>query len=258
MSMRIWVWLLTAVITLMLSTAVFLPVSWVSVLIERQSGGRLTLGDAQGSFWQGSAFVGGATSANSPVTPLFDGRFSWKISPLILLGQLELQISNERALSKTVRISGNFSDWQVSAASLKLPTERLEGLGAPLNTIGLGGQLSVFWDNLQFSRQEKKVSVTGGMTLDMQDMTSRLSPIKPLGSYRMQFDWHGDAADMNLRTVRGPMLLSGKGSLQQGRLQFSGKAEAEAGQEEKLANLLNLLGQRRKDGDKDVIALEFK
>jgi general secretion pathway protein N len=41
-------------------------------------------------------------------------------------------------------------------------------------------------------------------------------------------------------------------------LQFSGKAEAEAGQEEKLANLLNLLGQRRHEGDREVIALEFK
>ena len=43
-----------------------------------------------------------------------------------------------------------------------------------------------------------------------------------------------------------------------GRMRFSGKAEAEAGQEEKLANLLNLLGQRRSEGGKDIIALEFK
>jgi len=54
------------------------------------------------------------------------------------------------------------------------------------------------------------------------------------------------------------MLLSGTGTLTEGKLRFSGKAEAEAGQEDRLANLLNLLGQRRKEGDKDVIALEFK
>jgi general secretion pathway protein N len=41
-------------------------------------------------------------------------------------------------------------------------------------------------------------------------------------------------------------------------LQFSGTAEAEAGQEQRLANFLNLLGQRRRVGDKDVIALELK
>jgi general secretion pathway protein N len=54
------------------------------------------------------------------------------------------------------------------------------------------------------------------------------------------------------------MLLSGAGRLVNGRLQFSGKAEAEAGQEERLAVLLNLLGQRRKEGNKNIIALEFK
>jgi general secretion pathway protein N len=54
------------------------------------------------------------------------------------------------------------------------------------------------------------------------------------------------------------MLLNGSGMLMNGRLQFSGKAEAEAGQEERLANLLNLLGQRRREGGKDVIALEIR
>ena len=54
------------------------------------------------------------------------------------------------------------------------------------------------------------------------------------------------------------MLLNGSGMFSNGRLQFSGTAQAEAGQEEKLANLLNLLGQRRKQEDREVIALEFK
>jgi general secretion pathway protein N len=61
-----------------------------------------------------------------------------------------------------------------------------------------------------------------------------------------------------LKTVKGPMLLSGMGTLNNGRLQFSGRAQAEEGQEDRLANLLNLLGQRRREGNKDVIALEFK
>jgi general secretion pathway protein N len=96
------------------------------------------------------------------------------------------------------------------------------------------------------------------MTLQMNDIASRLSPIKPLGAYEMIMDWKGRQAQMALKTVKGPMLLSGTGALANGRFQFSGKAEAEEGQEERLANLLNLLGQRRKEGNKDVIALEFK
>ena len=74
----------------------------------------------------------------------------------------------------------------------------------------------------------------------------------------MSFDLRGTNADVNLITESGPMMLSGKGALNDGHFQFSGKAWAQDGHETKLANLLNLLGQRRKDGDKDVIALEFK
>jgi general secretion pathway protein N len=63
---------------------------------------------------------------------------------------------------------------------------------------------------------------------------------------------------MNLMTVKGPMMLQGQGSLVSGKFQFSGRAFAQTGQEEKLANLLNLLGQRRSEGDLQFIALEFR
>nr|WP_315487425.1 type II secretion system protein N [uncultured Undibacterium sp.] len=53
-------------------------------------------------------------------------------------------------------------------------------------------------------------------------------------------------------------MLEGSGKLNQGRFQFSGKAYAAPGQEEKMANLLNLLGRRRQEGDKQFIALEYK
>ena len=71
-------------------------------------------------------------------------------------------------------------------------------------------------------------------------------------------DWHGTQASAALRTVKGPLLLSGTGTLTNGRLQFSGKAETEMDQQEKLANFVSLLGQRRRESDKDVIALEFR
>jgi general secretion pathway protein N len=96
------------------------------------------------------------------------------------------------------------------------------------------------------------------MNLEMNEVASRLSAIKPLGSYDLAFDWHGSHASVLLKTLKGPMLLNGSGMFSNGRLQFSGTARAEAGQEQRLANFLNLLGQRRREGDTDVIALEIK
>jgi general secretion pathway protein N len=252
------VWSLFAILSVLATALIFLPASWLALVLEKQTGGRLSLGDVQGSFWRGSAFIGGASGSNGPVTPLFPGRFSWRISPVVLLGQVDVELENSIVLSKPVKLTGNLSQWRLDGASMFLPPERLEALGAPLNTIGPTGQIKLNWNALEFTRYADKVDIIGTMQLMMNDMGSRLSSIKPLGSYQLAFDWRGQKADIILTTNKGPMMLSGNGSINGGRFQFSGKAFAEAGQEERLANLLNLLGQRRRDGDKDVIALEFK
>lgn len=250
--------ILLGVLTVLTTIAFYLPASWVGLALEKQTKGRVTLGDIQGSFWSGSAFVGVAADHYSPVTPLFPGRFSWKISPAILLGQLAVEIHNPQVLNTATQLNGNFSQWRLSPASLNLPPERLEGLGAPLNTIGPTGKIVLRWSELEFAAQDGSLLLNGKMQLELNEMASRLSSIRPLGSYALDFQWRGDAADLNLSTSRGPMMLDGKGALRQGRFQFSGKAYAETGQEEKMASLLNLLGRRRQEGDKQVIALEYK
>jgi general secretion pathway protein N len=255
---RTLIWALAGIATIALTLLVFLPAAWMAQAVETRTGGRLTLGDAQGTLWRGSAFLGGAPSGADPVTPLLPGRFSWRLSPLVLLGQVDVQLENPAALSQPVRITGSWNQWQVGPGALSLPAERLAGLGAPLNTIQPSGRMQLSWGALQAARVGQRVDVAGSVTLQMDDIASRLSPIKPLGSYQLIMDWRGQQAQLALKTVKGPMLLNGTGSLAGGRLRFSGKAEAEAGQEERLANLLNLLGQRRKEGGKDIIALEFK
>ncbi len=252
------IWLLAGIISVAITALMFLPATWMAVLLEKQTMGRLTLGDAQGTLWNGSAFIGGAPSGQAPVTPLLPGRFSWQLSPTVLLGRVNAQLENPAALSQPVSITGSWYQWQVSPGAILLPAERLASLGAPLNTIQPSGQMRLSWGPLQLTRRGGTIEIVGQMNLEMTDIASRLSPIKPLGAYNLAFDWRGRQAQLTLTTIEGPMLLNGSGTLTDGRLQFSGQAEAEAGQEERLANLLNLLGQRRRVGGKDVFALELK
>jgi general secretion pathway protein N len=252
----LWIGLTTLAVAV--TVLVFLPAAWLGPLVERQTGGRLTLGDAQGTLWRGSAFVGGAPGQGGSVTPLLPGRFSWRLSPLVLFGQVNMDLANSEALSQPVRITGSWSQWQVSAGELLLPAEGLAGLGAPLNTLAPSGVIKLSWNLLDIARQGQTVAVQGRTVLSMTDMGSRMSPIKPLGSYEMAMDWRGLQADLSLRTVRGALLLSGSGTLENGRLRFSGQAQAAEGYEETLGNLLNLLGQRRMVNGKNTIALEFR
>ena len=247
-----------AVLSVLGTLCVFLPASWLGLILEKQTLGKVSLGDIQGSFWKGSAFLGVAVDEKSPVTPLFPGRFSWQISPMLLLGQVAVNLENPVVMSAPLKIDGNFQHWQISASSLNLPPERLEGLGAPLNTIGPSGRVVLQWGPLSLSLVDGKVQINGNMQLELNEMASRASSIKPLGSYHLGFDWHGDSAKLKLSTNKGPMMLEGTGALQRGRFQFSGKAYAESGQEEKMANLLNLLGRRRNEGGNQFIALEYK
>lgn len=226
-------------------------------ILEQQTGGRLTLGDPQGSIWRGSGFIGAAPGGIDPVTPLLPGRFSWRLSPLALIGVVDATLSNPEALSQPVLVSGSWSQWQVSPAAILMPAQRLVALGAPLNTIVPSGSMRLSWSVLQLARQGRRVDLTGSMQLDLTDIASRMSPINPLGAYRLRMDWQGQQADLRLTSLHGPMLLTGAGKLENGRLRFSGRAQAAPGEEERLANLLNLLGQRRREGDTNFIALEL-
>jgi len=255
---RLAIWFLAAIASVAFTVLFFLPATWVAAIVEKQTAGRMALGDAQGTLWRGSAFIGGAASDNDAVTPLLPGRFSWRLSPMLLLGSVDAELENTAALSQSVSVTGSWNQWQVSPSAVLLPAERLAALGAPLNTIQPSGQMRLSWGPLQLERQDGKIGMTGAMKLDMDDIASRLSPIKPLGSYNLALDWRGLQMDVTLKTIKGPMLLSGSGLFASGRLQFSGKAEAESGQEERLANLLNLLGKRRRESGKDVFVLELK
>lgn len=255
---RFVIWLFAGLASVALTVVIFLPASWMTPLIEAQTGGRLTLGDPRGTLWRGSAFLGAAPSERDPVTPLLTGRFAWRLSPLVLAGRVDADVENASALSQPIHIEGSWRQWRISPSSVLLSAERLAGLGAPLNTVQPSGQMRLSWNSLLLSRQGKAVEVTGLMNLEMSDIASRLSPIKPLGAYNLALDWQGQQAQVKLNTLKGPLVLQGAGMLANGRLQFSGTAQAEQGQEERLANLLNLLGQRRNEGGKDVIALEFR
>ena len=117
--------------------------------------------------------------------------------------------------------------------------------------------MQLTWGPLLVVQHGAMVAVTGSTSLELSDMSSRLSNIKPLGAYHVGIQWNGDTAHLELKSTSGPMLLSGHGDLNNGQFHFSGQAEAEAGQEQRLANLLNLLGQRQRIGDKDVFALKL-
>ena len=125
----------------------------MSAVLEKQTGGRFSLGDAQGTLWTGSAFLGGAPGNGVAVAPLLPGRFSWRVSPLALFGRVDAELANAQALSQPVQRDGQLErlDRSVRRRS-RLPAERLAALGAPLNTLQPSGRMTLSWQQLQIAR----------------------------------------------------------------------------------------------------------
>lgn len=256
--MRVSVWLLAGLLTVSITAIASVPAAWLVPLIERQTDGRFSLAEVEGSLWQGSAVLGAAAARDEALAPALPGRCSWRISPLVLLGVVNIKLENSSVTAQPISIRGDWSRWEISPGSLNVPADGLSALGAPFNTIQLAGHLRASWPALQVAREGRELRVNGKLQIDLTQVISALSPVKPLGAYRLRIDLQGANAKLDLQSVSGPLILSGKGEVARGALRFSGEASAQEGEDARLSSLMSLLGQRRQAGNRNFVALEFQ
>ena len=88
--------------------------------------------------------------------------------------------------------------------------------------------------------------------LEATGLSSRLSTLKPMGSYRMTLNG-GATPTLRLETLEGSLQLSGTGQWVGSRLHFNGVASAAPEREAALSNLLNIIGRR--SGARSIITL---
>jgi general secretion pathway protein N len=96
----------------------------------------------------------------------------------------------------------------------------------------------------------------GRLQLDLVNLSSRVAPIAPLGSYRIELaadPAQSGTSRLSLHTVEGALQLSGEGSVSAGHSRFKGEATAAPGREAALNNLLNIIGRRQ--GARSLISI---
>ena len=96
----------------------------------------------------------------------------------------------------------------------------------------------------------------GSAGLELIDVSSRLTTLDTLGSYRVSLT--GDPANpgisqLSLSTQGGALQLSGSGTWGPGGVRFRGEASAGPMDEPALSNLLNIIGRR--NGARSVISI---
>lgn len=239
-----------------LALVAFAPAAWLADAIGRASGGRFLLAEAQGSVWTGSAvpvLTGGADSRDAMALP---GRLQWKLRPRLrpspgfeLKASQACCLNGELRLRIEPRLNGLKVTVPASAGALgQWPAAWLAGLGTPWNTLQLGGSISLATPGLEIDTAGGRLKYSGRADVDLRQISSRLSTLDALGSYRLVLggDPAGkDTALLTLSTTEGSLRLTGGGQWSPAKLRFRGDARAAEGSEAVLNNLLNIIGRRQ-------------
>jgi general secretion pathway protein N len=243
-----------AVLGALLAIVLFAPARWLAGAVTRATGGHIVLAEARGTVWGGSAqlvLTGGPGSTDAATLP---GRVQWELHPRFDGARALLYAGCCTPAPIPLRVQLRFSGLkvQVGDSVSQWPAGVMAGLGTPWNTLQIEGDLRLETQGLSVEWSAGRPAVAGRAELVAQRVASRLSTLRPMGSYRITLQG-GTPATLRLDTLEGSLQLSGTGQWVGARLHFRGEARAAPDREAALANLLNIIGRR--SGPRSLISI---
>jgi general secretion pathway protein N len=249
-----------AILGVLVGLVVFAPASWLASAIVAATGQRLVLADARGTVWAGSAvavLAGGPDSRDATYLP---GRLEWTLTPRWY--GVDLAARQECCLNGTATVQIRPGLGRIRATLVprtdwvgQWPSAWLGGLGTPWNTLQLGGSVRLISPGVSIESVEGRWLLDGKADLALDAVSSRLTTLDTLGSYRVSLTGGGatSATLLSLSTQDGALQLTGNGTWGPGGVKFRGEARSNAADEAALSNLLNIIGRR--DGARSIISI---
>jgi len=236
-----------AMLAIALTCVAFAPAAWLSDFVAARS--RVRLIYPSGTLWNGSAILAIYDGRSARALP---GRLAWDVRWMELMhGQFVVMV-NHASLEDAIRIGYDGRAVYLEGGRALWPAAMLEILGAPFNTISPGGLLLVRWGDSRLT----KSGFRGGFQVDWNNAQSALSPVVPLGDFRIAVNLDEGEGSATLVTLKGPLLLNGEGRMEGGHVRFSGTADAEPAMRGKLNGLIGVLGPR--SGEKVLLKWDYR
>ena len=238
----------------LLALVLFAPARWLASGLESATSGRVVLDDASGTVWNGSArlLLAGGTGSNDVAA--LPGRIDWRLRPAWngVDAELNAACCTPQPWPRRARWRWGGGVLHVGDLRTQWPAAVLSGLGTPWNTLQIDGDLLLATQGLSVEWIEGRLAVAGRAELTASRLSSRLSTLRPMGSYRITLNG-GSSSTLQLDTLEGALQLTGSGQWVGSRLRFSGTASAAPDREAALSNLLNIIGRR--SGARSIITI---
>ncbi len=238
----------------LIALVMFAPAVWLSYLIEQNTNQHVRLLNANGTVWNGTAELVLTGGPNSREIAQLPGHIHWHLAPSFTQANASLWL--DCCMANAVNLDFNWgwknAKFKLQDGQIKLPGAILSALGAPWNTLGLQAEIELQQQGLELQWVNNQFLVQGQLNIQINQASSKLSTIKPLGSYLVVIKG-GSVPQLQLSTTEGSLILTGTGQWSGNRLRFSGEASATPEREQALGNLLNIIGRR--SGSRSIITL---
>ncbi len=271
-----------AVVVILVVGAVMLvnaPANWLARFLAARTQGRVLLADARGTIWSGNAVLAigsrgsdaadadgestrestreatpdrGRDAADAAVAQsdrlALPGRVIWTLEIVRTLAPV-LHLTHDGVLLQPVDVRYANGDLDIGAGAAVLPTSMLQLAGPPLNTLRPEGRSELRWKAM---RIDAGGALVGEGTVRIVDLSLAVSPVKPLGDYRVTWSNNASGLIWTIATEHGPLELQGSGSRvdsprgprAQMRVTARAAADASSAVAAQLKTLLDTIGTR--------------
>lgn len=231
------------------------PANWLARYVESRSAGHVVLADAQGTVWSGSAVLAFAGPSSGPASGpdpggsaagerlALPGRVIWTLETATGLAPV-LHLTHDAVLLQPLALHYANGDIAIDAGAATLPVSLLRLAGSPFNTLQAEGRVTMRWDALRWTSNG---ALIGAGTATLADLEVAVSPVRPLGDYRIAWTGAADGVRWTVATDHGPLDLSGTGRVGRSpsvRVIARVAAGASPAVAARLAPLLDAIGRR--------------
>ncbi len=219
------------VIAVIVATA---PANWLARFIAARTQGRVLLADARGTIWSGNAVLAlgarqvrdesahenddrNADAARDADARLaLPGRVNWTLEFTAMLAPI-LHLTHDGVLLQPLEMRYASQGLAIGAGAAQVPASLLRAVGTPLNTLRPEGRCTLRWNALHI---DQGGALIGDGMLRIDGLELAVSPVKPLGDYRVTWAGAANGLTWQIATEHGPLELRGGGSVSGARVQM--------------------------------------